>query len=72
MSEEEFSAVLPAFEQILGFFDTMNEADCASFQQDESSPLAEPLVGAEHFRCDEIKTSTTERDGFYFIIPGVL
>ena len=72
MSEEELAAVLPAFEQMLVFFDTMNEADAATFQQDESPSLTEPLVGAEHFRSDEIKTNTAESEGFYFEIPGVL
>ena len=56
VSKDELAAALPAFEQMIGFFSAMEEADndTAFSQQDDVSPLTSThFVGAEHFRKDE-------------------
>ena len=86
MSTDELAALLPAFEQMLGFFAVMKEADDDPENADLGAHTAH--VGAEHFRADNSRADDAlvhesdvhekmlnnagERDGRFIIIPNVL
>ena len=86
VSEDQLTAALPAFEQMIGFFAAMEEAENDSIfsHREQSTPANSQLVGAEHFRTGEQKTdadsgltekmlsSAGERDRSFIVIPNVL
>jgi aspartyl-tRNA(Asn)/glutamyl-tRNA(Gln) amidotransferase subunit C len=60
VSKDELAAALPAFEQMIGFFAAMQDADSAAFgsaagvqQLSAGQAAGARLVGADHFRNDD-------------------
>lgn len=88
MDRNELAAALPAFEQMLGFFAVMQEADGDAAFNALVPPLAPGqaagtrLANAAYFRGDaEAETGVSaerlieaagERDGCFIVIPNVL
>ena len=87
LSKDELKAAFPAFEQMIGFFAAMQEADNDTVIK--SYPAAEArLAGAEHFRFEDndmpapkerdsvlnrhLLETAGERDGRFIVIPNVL
>jgi aspartyl-tRNA(Asn)/glutamyl-tRNA(Gln) amidotransferase subunit C len=84
---DELAAALPAFEQMLGFFALMQEADkdaalAAPLSLDPGQAASAFLVNAAHFRDGGAAAETAdggrlldaagERDGRFIVIPNVL
>ena len=83
MSTDELAALFPAFEQMLGFFAVMKEAD-----DDPENACHGTYVGAGHFRADvgraddalvyesdvheKMLNNAGKRDGRFIVIPNVL
>ena len=75
ISEEEWSGLYPAFEKKLRFFETMEEADIPTAQEEWR-----PVVESGFFRADITEQHNAElmlkqspqRDGNFIVIPNVL
>jgi aspartyl-tRNA(Asn)/glutamyl-tRNA(Gln) amidotransferase subunit C len=88
INKEELAAALPAFEQMLGFFAVMQEADTDTDAPGAAAGIAAGqaagarLVSSGHFRGDtapggavpreDLLNNAGDRDGAFIVIPNVL
>jgi aspartyl-tRNA(Asn)/glutamyl-tRNA(Gln) amidotransferase subunit C len=85
ISKEELAAALPAFEQMLGFFAVMQDAEAPGQATGIAAGQAAGarLVSSDHFRGDtgclsdavsggDLLNNAGDRDGAFIVIPNVL
>jgi aspartyl-tRNA(Asn)/glutamyl-tRNA(Gln) amidotransferase subunit C len=88
INKEELAAALPAFEQMLGFFAVMQQADTeasgAAAGIAAGQAAGARLVSSGHFRGDtapgvssgipreDLLNNAGDRDGAFIVIPNVL
>jgi aspartyl-tRNA(Asn)/glutamyl-tRNA(Gln) amidotransferase subunit C len=82
--DEELVAAFPAFEQMLGYFAAMQEADAGSLSGQTGQNAGSSLVSSGYFRADvppagaggdaasNLLNNAGERDGRFLVIPNVL